>query len=127
MKNVVKFAFAVTALVVMAIQVHGAGRDADNPNEEAMKLATKITEEGAGPFETFNAQAMADYYLDTAELALVTREGTGLKTQAHKGKAEIEKFYAEAFKKPETIKSKNIVEYAKFLAPDVLAIAGTFD
>src|SRR5262245_60179032 len=122
MKNVVKFAFAVTALVVMAIQVHGAGRDADHPHEDAMQLATNITEDEAATFDTFNAQALAAYYLDDAELALVTREGTGLKTQSHKGKAEIEKFYAEAFKKPETIKSKNIVEYAKFLAPDVLAI-----
>ena len=37
------------------------------------------------------------------------------------------KFYADLFKKPETIKSRNIVEYAKLLAPDVLVIAGTFD
>ena len=31
------------------------------------------------------------------------------------------------FKKPETTKSRNTVEYAKFLAPDILVIAGTFD
>ncbi|MGZ3318236.1 MAG: hypothetical protein ACXU95_13145, partial [Isosphaeraceae bacterium] len=51
----------------------------------------------------------------------------GLKFQTQKGRAEIEKFYADMFKEPETTKSRNTVEYAKLIAPDVLVIAGTFD
>ena len=73
------------------------------------------------------APGHADYYLEDAEIALVTREEGGLKFQTQKGRAEIEKFYADIFKEPETIKSRNTVEYAKLIAPDVLVIAGTFD
>jgi len=70
---------------------------------------------------------MADYYLEDAEIALVSKEEGGLKIQTQKGRAEIEKFYADIFKRPETIKSRNTVEYAKLIAPNVLVIAGTFD
>jgi ketosteroid isomerase-like protein len=100
---------------------------ADGPADEATKLAVKLTEEGAAVFDTFSARAMADFYAEDAEIAIVTRGDEGLKVQTHKGKAEIEKAYAELFKKPETIKSRNHVEYAKFLAPDILVIAGTFE
>ena len=57
----------------------------------------------------------------------MTRDGNTFKVQNYMDASEIEKAYAELFKKPETIKSKNTVEYAKLLAPDVLVIAGTFD
>ena len=70
---------------------------------------------------------MADYYLDDAEVSLATRDGEGLKVQSYKGRAEIEKAYADIFKKPETSKSRNTVEYARLIAPDILVIAGTFD
>ena len=43
------------------------------------------------------------------------------------GREEIEKLYADLFKNPDTIQSKNTVEYAKLLAPDILVIAGTFE
>ncbi len=122
-----------TAIVALAVGTQlapplcAAGRDGDKPADEATKLAVKLTEEGAATFDTYNAKAMADYYTEDAELALVTRKDEGFNVQTYKGKAEIEKAYADLFKKPETIKSKNKVEYAKFLAPDVLVIAGTFD
>jgi len=118
-----------TALVLASLPALSAR--ADGPGEaasdEATKLAVKLLDEGAAVFDTFSAKAMADFYTEDAELALVTREDSGLKAQVSKGKTEIEKFYADVFKKPETIKSKNHVEYAKFLAPDILVIAGTFD
>jgi hypothetical protein len=124
--------FAIGLPVALAISaataglIRGAGPEKDNA-DPAMALAVKLTEQGAATFDTFNAKAMADYYVDDAEISLVTKEDGGLKAQIQKGKVEIEKFYADVFKKPETIKSRNHVEYAKLIAPDVLVIVGTFD
>ena len=129
MNRVIALAFtvALAIAVVSAGSIRAAGPEQDQPADEATALAVKLTEQGAATFDTFNAKAMADYYLEDAEIALVTREEGGLKFQTQKGRAEIEKFYADMFKKPETIKSRNTVEYAKLIAPDVLVIAGTFD
>ena len=129
MKRVIALAFtvALAIAVVTAGSIRAAGPEQDKPADEATALAVKLTEQGAATFDTFNAKAMADYYLEDAEIALVTREEGGLKFQTQKGRAEIEKFYADIFKKPETTKSRNTVEYAKLIAPDVLVIAGTFD
>jgi hypothetical protein len=115
------------ALVLTCLPGDSARGDGDKPADEAMTLAVKLTEEGAAVFDTFSAKAMADFYLDDAEITLVSRGDAGLKFDSHKGKPEIEAFYADLFKKPETIKSKNTVDYAKLIAPDVLVIAGTFD
>ncbi len=104
-----------------------AGSNSDAPADEAMTLALKLTEQGAATFDTCNAREMADYYLEDAQVSMTTRDDSGLKTKTYDGRAEIERFYADLFKKPETIKSRNTVEYAKFLAPDILVIAGTFD
>ncbi len=129
MNRVIALAFtvALAVAVVTAGSIRAAGPEKDKPADEATALAVKLTEQGAATFDTFNAKAMADYYLEDAEIALVTREEGGLKYQTQKGRAEIEKFYADIFKEPETIKSRNTVEYAKLIAPDVLVIAGTFD
>ena len=129
MKRVIALAFtvALAIAVVTAGSISAAGPEKDKPADEATALAVKLTEQGAATFDTFNAKAMADYYLEDAEIALVSKEEGGLKIQTQKGRAEIEKFYADIFKKPETIKSRNTVEYAKLIAPDVLVIAGTFD
>jgi ketosteroid isomerase-like protein len=129
MKRVIALAFSVALgiAVMTAGSTFAAGPEKDKPSDEATALAVKLTEHGAATFDTFNAKAMADYYLDDGEIALVTKEDGGLKVQTHKGRAEIEKFYSDVFKKPETIKSRNTVEYAKMIAPDVLVIAGSFD
>jgi ketosteroid isomerase-like protein len=127
MRHCIRSATAFVAVALLAVVVHAAGSQTPKPDDEAMALATKITEEGAATFNKLDAKAMAAYYLEDAEIALVTRDETGLKVQNYIGRDRIEDFYADLFKKPETIKSKNIVEYAKLLAPDVLVIAGTFD
>lgn len=129
MKRIIALAF--TAALAIALVNDGssraAGPEKDKAADEATALAVKLTEQGAATFDTCNAKAMADYYLEDAEIFIVSKEESGLKAQTHAGRAEIEKFYADIFKKPETIKSRNTVEYAKLIAPDVLVIAGTFD
>ncbi len=122
------FTFALAAVLVPAGSTRAAGLDKDKPVDEATALAIKLTEEGAAAFDTFNAKTMADYYLEDGEIAMVSKDNEGkLEIKYYRGRAEIEKGYADIFKKPETIKSKNTVEYAKLIAPDVLVIAGTFD
>ncbi len=129
MRRVIALAFSISVAIAVATagSILKAGPEKDKPADEATTLAVKLTEQGASTFDTFNAKAMADNYVEDGEIALVTKEDGGLKIQTQKGRAEIEKFYADVFKKPETIKSRNTVEYAKLIAPDVLAIAGTFD
>ncbi len=130
MKRLITLAFtaAVAVAVVTAGSIRAAGPEKDKPVDEATALAIKLTEEGAATFDTFNAKAMADYYLEDGEIALVSKDNEGkIEIKYYRGRAEIEKGYADVFKKPETIKSKNTVEYAKLIAPDVLVIAGTFD
>jgi hypothetical protein len=127
MRRLLIFAFALAVFVGAQAVPCCSWAAQDKPGDDAMKLAVKLTEEGATTFDTFNAKAMTAYYLEDAEITLVTRGDPGVKVESRRGKTEIESFYADLFKKPETIKSKNTVEYAKFLAPDILVIAGTFD
>jgi ketosteroid isomerase-like protein len=127
MPRFIALVFAVALAASFPAIARAAGTANDKPADEAMTLAVKLTEQGAATFDTFNAKAMAEYYTDDAVVVLMTRDGAGFKNELHRGRADIEAFYADVFKKPETIKSKNTVEYAKLLAPDVLVIAGTFD
>jgi hypothetical protein len=99
----------------------------DEADDEAKKIATKVTTEGAALFDTLNASAMAATYEEDARLSMTTRENGSLKTEYSNGRAEIERFYAKLFEKPETLKSYNDVAYARLIAPDVLTIDGKFD
>ena len=78
-------------------------------------------------FNTANAKAMAAYYTDDAKVFLESKDDNGISVKEYNGREEIEKLYADLFKDPGTIQSKNTVEYAKLLAPDILVIAGTFE
>jgi uncharacterized protein (TIGR02246 family) len=98
----------------------------EQANDEALKLAKKLTEEGAATFNTANAKAMAAYYTDDAKMVLQSKDEDDISVKDYDGRNEIEKFYADIFKDPATIQAKNTVEYAKLLAPDLLVIAGTF-
>lgn len=116
------FAAVLTVAALAPGLVRGDDRDG-----EAKKIAVKVTTAGAATFDTLNASAMAAYYDEDARLSLVTRDGDDFKTEYHNGRGEIEAFYAKLFEKRETIKSYNDVTAARLLAPDVLAIDGTFD
>jgi len=95
--------------------------------DDAVQLAKKLTEEGATTFNTASAKAMAAYYTDDAKVFLESKNDSGISVKEYDGREEIEKFYADLFKNGGTIQSKNTVEYAKLLAPDILVIAGTFE
>lgn len=96
-------------------------------DDDAQTLAEKITTEGAKTFDNQDAKAMAAQYLDDARLTVVAKENDEIEAQVHKGRAEVEKFYAKVFEKPQTIKSRNTVDRAKFIGEGALSIEGTFD
>jgi hypothetical protein len=94
--------------------------------DEAMKLAKKLTDEGAATFSKADAKAMVAYYSEDAKVFFNAREDNEIRVKVYDGRAEIENFYADLFKDPSKVRGKNTVEYAKMLASDVLVIAGTF-
>jgi uncharacterized protein (TIGR02246 family) len=115
----------VLGLFLLAFSVNlSLGRDM--ADDEALKLATRLTQEGAATFNKADAKAMAAYYVEDAKMFLQSKEDDEVSEKEYAGREEIEKFYAELFKNPETIQAKNTVEYARLLAPDLLVIAGTF-
>jgi hypothetical protein len=115
----------VLGLLLGLNPIHAASAQ-DQPADEAMKLAKKLTDEGAETFSKADAKAMAAYYTDTAKVFFDTREESGISVKVYDGRDEIEKFYADLFKDPSKVHGKNTVEYARLLASDVLVIAGTF-
>lgn len=117
---------SVLAIVGSALLAASSfGQDA--PPDEAMKLATKLTEEGAATFSKADARAMAAYYTEDAIVFMQSKSDDGHSVKEYDGRAEIERLYADLFKEPGTIQAKNTVEYARLLAPDLLVIAGTFE
>lgn len=117
---------------VMALGLVGfltLGARAQAPDAEAMDLARKLTDEGAKTFNTANAKAMVAYYADDAKVTMEGRDNDGFSLRDYATRDEIEGLYRDMFKdkNPGSIASKNTVEYAKLLAPDMLVIAGVFE
>jgi hypothetical protein len=104
-------------------------RAEDSPasRNEAMQLATKLTAVGAATYDSHDAAAMAAYYTAHARVKMVSKDEEGYKVTLYNGRAEIEKLYAGLFKNDHPTHAKNTVEYARFIAPDMLLITGTFE
>ena len=100
---------------------------ADEDDEKARQIAEKVTTEGAAIFDTFDARAMAATYTEDAVLTYFRKEAGAIRREVREGRAKIEEFYGEVFKNPQTIKSRNFVEYTRLIAPDMLTIDGMFD
>jgi ketosteroid isomerase-like protein len=100
---------------------------AGQQDDDAMQLARKLTNEGASTFNTLSAKAMAAFYTDDAKIFLETKNEDGLSVKEYNGRDEIEELYEDLFKDRKTVQSKNTVEYARLLAPDLLVIAGVFE
>jgi uncharacterized protein (TIGR02246 family) len=113
--------------MVGALLVAGRCPGQDRPADEAMKLAAKLTDEGAATFSKGDAKAMAASYTEDALVFLQGKNDSQHSVKEYDGRAEIEAFYADYFKEHREIRAKNTVEYARFLADDILVIAGTFE
>lgn len=119
---------AAAAMVLFGIPFTASRSWAEDQGaDEAMKLARKLTEEGAATFSKADAKAMAAYYTENAIVFLQGKGDDGYSVKEYDGQAEIERLYADFFKEPGTIRAKNTVDHAKLLAPDLLVITGTFE
>jgi ketosteroid isomerase-like protein len=97
------------------------------PAQDATATATQLLQAGAATFDTKDAAAMAATYTEDAEITLFTQSDSSLQAQQYQGKERIHKLYADLFKNAAESTSRNVVEYARFVGPDVLLIGGTFE
>src|SRR5262249_60394462 len=96
---------------------------------DAKALAQEILKKGAALFDTRDAAAMADTYTTDARVTVVSKgEDNGrTKVESKEGRAEIEGLYRDLFKDAsEKTTSRNTVEYARLVTPDLLVIHGDF-
>ncbi|WP_406695955.1 hypothetical protein V5E97_33675 [Singulisphaera sp. Ch08] len=95
---------------------------------DAKKLAQEILDKGSALYDTKDAAAMAATYTENATIHWYSKKDSGEIEQGLKnGRAEIEGLYHDLFKDPnQKSTSKNTVEFARFIAPDVMIIQGVF-
>jgi hypothetical protein len=89
--------------------------------------AGKSRGRGDEPGEGRDAAVMAAFYTAHARVKMVGKGEQGYKVTLYNGRAEIEKLYAGLFKDAQPTHATNTVEYARFIAPDMLPITGTFE
>jgi hypothetical protein len=97
--------------------------------DDPQALAQQILDKGSKLFDTKDAPAMAATYTEDAVFVLVAKDNTTgkYKFEERRGRSEIEDFYRKLYEgQSGPILSKNTVESARLLAPDLLLIEGRF-
>src|SRR4051812_20451841 len=97
---------------------------------DAKKLAQEILTKGAALFDARESVVMADTYTENARVDWIEKDkDTGkYKSSVKEGRAEIERMYNDLFKDAkEKTTSRNTVDYARFVSPDLLVIQGQFE
>lgn len=98
-------------------------------DSDAKTLAQDILNKGSVLFDAHDASAMAATYTEDGQILWFDRDSsTGeIKVNVKKDRAEVESLYRDLFKDAkEKTTSKNTVEFAKLLTPEVLVIHGYF-
>jgi hypothetical protein len=96
---------------------------------DAKTVAQDVLDKGAALFDKRDAAAMAATYTEDAQLEWVDKDSaTGeIKIDTKKGREEIEAVYHDFFKdQKEATTSKNTVEFARFISPELMVIEGFF-
>jgi len=97
--------------------------------KDAKTMAQDVLDKGSALFDTRDAAAMAATYTEDAQLLWIDKDSsTGeIKVTVKKDRAEIESLYHDLFKDAaEKTTSKNTVEFARFVASDLMVIQGVF-
>jgi hypothetical protein len=114
------------ALLVLVVAA-GVPVRADDPDPK--NQAQDILNKGSALFDARDAAAMAATYTEDAQLLWLDRDNsTGeFRTNTKKDRAEIEALYRDLYKDAkEKTTSKNTVEHAKLLTPELMVIHGEF-
>ena len=89
----------------------------------------RVLDKGSALFDTHDAAAMAATYTEDAQLLWIDKDSTSgeIKVSTKKDRAEIESLYHDLFKDAkEKTTSKNTVEFARFVTPELMVIHGVF-
>jgi hypothetical protein len=95
----------------------------------AEATARKFLDKGAALYDAKDAPGLAATYTEDAQIHWVNRDESAgeVKESVKSGRAEIESFYREVFAgSQEKATSRNNVDYARFVTPDLLVVQGTF-
>jgi hypothetical protein len=98
-------------------------------DKDAKTLAQEILDKGSALFDTRDATAMAATYTEDAQIQWISKDDSTkeIKIELKNGRAEIESLYHDVFKDAkEKTTSKNTVEFARLIAPDLMVIQGIF-
>jgi hypothetical protein len=98
-------------------------------DKDTKTVAQDVLSKGAALFDTRDAAAMAATYTEDAQLLWIDKESNSgeIKVSVKKDRAEIESLYRDLFKDAkEKTTSKNTVESARFIGPDLMVIQGVF-
>ena len=115
---------AALALVLAAGLAHSARAE-----EDARAIAQEVLNKGSALFDAKDVAGLLATYDDDPAVVWVEKDGTTgeVKESVKRGKAEVESIYADHFKNvAEKTTSKNVVEHARSIGPDMLLITGTF-
>ena len=99
------------------------------PAEDPLLIANQIVTAGATLFDKHDAAAMAATYVENGavELYIKGRDSDTYKRDLYSGRDAVQESYVKAFKDATpSMKSRNVVDSARFIAPTVLVIQGTF-
>lgn len=98
--------------------------------QDAKSLAQEILDKGSALFDAKDAAALAATYTEEARIIWIERDkDTGAYVfQRKRGRNEIEALYRDLLKgSTEQTTSRNNVEFARFVAPDLMVVNGTFE
>jgi hypothetical protein len=99
------------------------------PAEDPLVVSKELLTAGARLFDKHDAATMAATYVENGEveLYLKNRDSDTYKRDLYSGRTAIQEGYAKVFENATpTMKSRNVVDSARFIAPTVLVIQGTF-
>jgi hypothetical protein len=97
--------------------------------KDAKALAQEVLDKGSALFDTRDSVAMAATYTEDAQLLWIDKDNSSgeIKVSLKKDRSEIESLYRDLFKDAkEQTKSKNTVEFARLVVPELMVIHGVF-
>jgi ketosteroid isomerase-like protein len=100
---------------------------AASPIQDATALADELLQAGSSSFDAKDAASLAKSYTEDGEITLLNKGEDGYQQRSYSGREAIRTLYADLFSNAGSIDSKNVVEYARFVGPDLMVIGGTFE
>ena len=122
MKRIALFFFLFSTITSLPITARADDKD-------AKATAQAVLDKGAALFDTRDAAAMAATYTEDGQILWIDKDNsTGeIRVSAKKERTEIESLYHDMFKDAkEKTTSKNTVEFARQVTPELMIIQGVF-